>query len=184
MVQECRALGKPIVLSDLDVHEEYCYGSTFRQRDPQDLAVKMDSLLSSCQPGPDIAAESQAKTGALAAVEARGREFCNIVLEHLGCPESQVPRPRPEPPVTIVTSLAPDNILSQQAAVRSWQQCGFKTVALNAPDDIDALKAPFSRISNLSLLTGTAGALTANLTSIFRICWITAPGSQPRSAAS
>jgi len=143
VVQECRSLGKPIVLSDLEVHGEYRYGTTFRRSEPQDLAEKMDVLLSSCRPGPDKAAEGQAKAGALAAVEARGREFCNIVLEYLGCPGSQVSRQRPEPAVTIVTSLAPDNILSQQAAVRSWRQCGFRAVALNAPDDIMALKPHF-----------------------------------------
>ncbi|MDR3590931.1 MAG: glycosyltransferase [Negativicutes bacterium] len=143
VVQECRALAKPIVLSDLDVHVEYSYGTTFRRSDPQDLAVKMDALLSSCRPGPDKPAESLARTGALAAVEARAREFCEIVLEYLGCSGLPAPRPEPAPPVTILTSLTPDNILVQQAALRSWRQCGFTAVALNSPADIDALRPHF-----------------------------------------
>lgn len=143
VVQECRALGKAIILSDLDVHQEYRYGTIFRRSDAQDLADKIRTLLASCQPGPDKAAEERARAGALAAVEARGREFCNIVLEYLGCPAGQAPRTEEPPAVTILTSLSPDNIAGQQAALESWRQCGFKTLALNAPDDILALKTHF-----------------------------------------
>lgn len=143
VVQECRALGKPIVLSDLEVHAEYHYGTTFRRRDPQDLAEKMEALLPCCQPGPDKEAESRARADALAAVEDRAREFCDIVLEYLGCPGGPVSKPSPAPPVTILTSLAPDNIPAQQAALRSWRQCGFRTVALNAPADISVLQPHF-----------------------------------------
>lgn len=143
VVQECRALAKPIVLSDLDVHAEYNYGTLFERMSPADLAQKLAGMLAASQPGPDRAAEADAKAAALKAAENGARQFSAIVLEHLGCRQPAEDTPAP---VTILTALALDNIANQQAAIRSWRRCGFKVAAVNAVDDIDILQPQFPEV--------------------------------------
>lgn len=140
IVQECRALGKPLVVSDLAVHIEGGYGTLFDRHNPEDLAAKMAGLLAGGRPGPDMTAEAQAREIARREAEKCGREFCSLVLEHLG----YAGRPPAAPPgVTIVTSLVRGNIANQQAALASWRQLGFKVVAVNSPADIAALRPDF-----------------------------------------
>lgn len=81
MVCETRALGKPILLSDLAVHAEHEYGVLFDRNSPRDLAVKMASMLASANPGPDSAKESAAKTEAASRVRRFGRCFGELALE-------------------------------------------------------------------------------------------------------
>ena len=81
IVCECRALGKPILLSDLAVHVEHEYGTLFKRTDPCDLAIKLAKSWLASQPGPDLALESKAKQQAAASVHRFARDFCSLVLE-------------------------------------------------------------------------------------------------------
>ncbi|MBP2655276.1 MAG: glycosyl transferase group 1 [Firmicutes bacterium] len=146
IVQECRAFGKPLLLSDLDIHKEYQYGTLFNRLSPEDLAARMVNLLSDCCPGPDTAAEITAKNCAMELVHTCGRQFSSIILDHL-CSIKPPPSPKPaHPPVAIVTSLSLDNITNEQLAIKSWQQAGFKVIAMNTADDIARLSPLFPDI--------------------------------------
>jgi glycosyltransferase involved in cell wall biosynthesis len=81
MVCETRALGKPILLSDLAVHAEHEYGVLFDRYSPSDLAVKMVSMLAIASPGPDCAQELAVKAEAASRVRRFGRCFCELALE-------------------------------------------------------------------------------------------------------
>lgn len=45
--------------------------------------------------------------------------------------------------ITLATSLAPFSLKSQQLAVASWQELGFKVLSFNAPEEFVELKAEF-----------------------------------------
>jgi len=81
IVQECKALGKKIILSDLDVHYEQKYGIYFRRKNYQDLSQKIAELLTASQPGPDLLREAEAKIEAATLVKRFSKEFCNLVQE-------------------------------------------------------------------------------------------------------
>ncbi|SDF53697.1 glycosyltransferase [Sporolituus thermophilus] len=81
IVQECRALGKPLILSDLDVHLEHEYGIYFKRTDAHDLAAKMAALLAVSRPGPDTARETEARLQAAGLTAAYGQAFCQLVEE-------------------------------------------------------------------------------------------------------
>jgi len=81
MVCETRALGKPILLSDLAVHAEHEYGVLFDRYSPSDLAVKMVSMVAIASPGPDCAQELAVKAEAASRVRRFGRCFCELALE-------------------------------------------------------------------------------------------------------
>jgi len=144
-VQECRVLGKPVVMSDLDVHLESGYGIPFSRHNPSDLADKMATMLASSQPGPDTQAEARARGLAIQESRLNARAFCALVLSHLG--QKSVPptlqSPASPPVITVVTSLSRGNIPNQQVAVQSWQKLGFKVIAVNNSHDIDALRSSF-----------------------------------------
>jgi len=141
IVQECQALGKPLVLSDLEIHRQYQYGTLFNRQSPEDLAKTMLPLLANCQPGPDTKSETRAKANALASVQACGRQFSALLLSQL---DTAAPPPAPLPPmIPIVTSLSLDNLANEQRAIASWQQAGFKVIAINAAPDITRLSPQF-----------------------------------------
>jgi glycosyltransferase involved in cell wall biosynthesis len=81
IVQECRALGKPIVLSDLDVHREHGYGTYFDRHSADDLAAKIAAALSVASPGPDVRRETEARLQAHALCRAYGKQFCTFAAE-------------------------------------------------------------------------------------------------------
>lgn len=81
VVEDCRALGKTTLLSDLDVNVEQNpdYGIYFRRTEVTDLATKMKELLKDAKPGPDLGCEAMAKNRALDFANQYARQFCNIV---------------------------------------------------------------------------------------------------------
>ena len=81
MVCECRALGKPILLSNLAVHAEHEYGVLFEKDTPGDLAIKLARLLAVALPGPDLEREALAKQEAASRVRRFARSFCSLALE-------------------------------------------------------------------------------------------------------
>lgn len=81
MVCECRALGKPILLSDLAVHAEHEYGSLFERNNPRDLAIKMVTVLAAAEPGPDLSQERIAGEEAKIRMNRFARSFCDLALE-------------------------------------------------------------------------------------------------------
>lgn len=151
IVQECRALGKTIVLSDLDVHLEHEYGIYFKKSDAQDLADKMGRLIVHAQPGPDVMHEIEAKLQAAGLTTGYAKAFCQMVEE------SQVifSRTNTAPlhsPVLIATSLElKADMSSQKRAISSWLQAGFSVVSVNRPEDITALRPDFPDLSFIAV---------------------------------
>ena len=81
VVEDCRALGKTMLLSDLNVNIEQNpdYGIYFRRTEVTDLASKMKGILKDAKPGPDLEREALAKSRALDFANQYARQFCNIV---------------------------------------------------------------------------------------------------------
>lgn len=79
IVQECRALGKPIILSDLEVHREHEYGVYFNRYSPEDLVSKMQILLGITKTGPDVQREAEARILGTELAQLYGRQFCKLV---------------------------------------------------------------------------------------------------------
>ncbi|MBN1676638.1 MAG: glycosyltransferase family 4 protein [Kiritimatiellae bacterium] len=82
-VEDGRALGKTMVLSDLDVHREQAprYGVFFDRNSPEELATKMAGLLPKTKPGPDRRRERRAAAEAQHLAERYARRFCLILME-------------------------------------------------------------------------------------------------------
>lgn len=79
IVQECRILGKTIVLSDLDVHREHEYGVYFNRHSAEDLVSKMETLLENAQAGPDRQQEETARMPGMELAQSYGRQFLELV---------------------------------------------------------------------------------------------------------
>jgi glycosyltransferase involved in cell wall biosynthesis len=82
-VEDARALGRPILLSDIDVHLEQApaHATYFRVNDPADLAEKLASLWARLQPGPDADRERSARQDGSARSLAYARAFMSIAAE-------------------------------------------------------------------------------------------------------
>lgn len=81
IVQESRALGKTILMSDIDVHLEYECGVYFNHNDVGDLARKISDLIAISRPGPDFRRETEAKIQAAGLTTAYAKEFCKLVQD-------------------------------------------------------------------------------------------------------
>ncbi len=59
IVEECRSIGKKVILSDLKVHKEqnYCHSIFFKRNSFKDLAKKIYQSLDHLEPGPDLIME-------------------------------------------------------------------------------------------------------------------------------
>lgn len=150
IVQECRALGKLIVLSDLDVHLEHEYGISFKRSDAGDLAAKISALLPITQPGPNSEQERLAKLQSVSATTRYAKEFCRLVEESQQLfPTKSATKTAPATMKSpIVTSLIPaDDITSQRQAVDSWLRAGFSAMSLNRSEDIAILKNDFPDVA-------------------------------------
>lgn len=146
IVQECRALGKTIVLSDLEVHMEHEYGVYFNRSDCQDLADKIQQLACHSKPGPDAMREIDAKLQAVGLTTGYARSFCKMV-EQAQVLFGNNKLPAVESPVLIATSLVLSaDMSSQLRAVDSWLKAGFAVVSLNRFEDIPVLKRDFPNI--------------------------------------
>lgn len=81
VVEDCRVLGKTILLSDLDVNFEQNpdHGIYFKRTDVTDLALKLNDILQTAKPGPDLEGENEARSNAIKLVHRYAEQFCNIV---------------------------------------------------------------------------------------------------------
>lgn len=148
IVQECRALGKPIILSDIDAHLEHEYGVYFNRTDAEDLTDKLAQLISCTKPGPDFMREAEARLQAVGLAKRYARSFCHMVAQS----QTIFAKYRSvNSPVLIATSLTTANISTQQQAITSWLKAGFAVVSLNRPDDIAALRPLFPNITFIEI---------------------------------
>jgi len=83
VVEDARALGKSILLSDLPVHYEQAprYSEYFDRSNPDDLAQKISRLLPVLKPGPDLVKEHQAREESRQLVRDFALQFCCIAVE-------------------------------------------------------------------------------------------------------
>jgi glycosyltransferase involved in cell wall biosynthesis len=169
IVQECRALGKSIVLSDIDILMEYEYGIYFNRTDPQDLAQKISDLLAISCAGPDLRREQEAKIQAAGLVLNYAKEFCKFtqkvhtISTHNISVVTERPDNNPEQQaITIATSLSTsgDNLIQQQA-IASWFRLGFRAVSFNTPQEISALQPVFPEVEFIPVAQNSA-ALSLN----------------------
>jgi glycosyltransferase involved in cell wall biosynthesis len=81
VLEDARALGRPVIASDLPVHlEQNPPGCRFFARSsPEELANAIASALPTLQPGPDLASEKAARAAAEDALPLYGRRFLEIV---------------------------------------------------------------------------------------------------------
>lgn len=79
IVCEARALGKPILLSDIPVHREQEYGIYFDPRNADYLATKLNEFMSMYAPGPNILLEEQARKEAENAVDGFAEQCLELV---------------------------------------------------------------------------------------------------------
>jgi glycosyltransferase involved in cell wall biosynthesis len=83
VVEDARALGKPILLSDLPVHFEQApdHAEYFNRMDADDLIQKLSRLIPTLRPGPDALSEQKAKEQSLLLVRNSAFQFCCITAE-------------------------------------------------------------------------------------------------------
>ena len=83
IVEDCRSLGKRIILSDLRVHrEQNPPGALFFSRtSEEDLALEMGKSWETFSPGPDAFAEDKARQRNIEDVKAQGVRFLEIAKE-------------------------------------------------------------------------------------------------------
>ncbi|HEX2927774.1 MAG TPA: glycosyltransferase family 1 protein [Ruminiclostridium sp.] len=150
IVEECRALGKPILLSDLEVHCEHEYGICFLRTDAADLAHKAAELLAVSKPGPDVGRELEAKMQAQSLVTRYAKDFCSLVEESQvifnrnSRTSRQISDSAEQKNITIATSIKTlGNLAIQQKAVGSWLALGFRVIAVNFGSDIETMRRLF-----------------------------------------
>jgi len=83
VVEDARALGKMMFLSDLDVHKEQApaHAVFFNKHSSVDLLNKINDILPDLKPGPDPAYEQQARNEARQLVRNYALQFCAIAVE-------------------------------------------------------------------------------------------------------
>jgi len=83
VVEESRALGKTIFLSDLPVHYEQNpkYAVFFDRYDVNDLVQKILDTLPNLSPGPDFSRERTSWENVQSLIEDYAHQFCSIVIE-------------------------------------------------------------------------------------------------------
>jgi glycosyltransferase involved in cell wall biosynthesis len=83
VLEDARALGKPILASDLDVHKEQAIPGAlyFDPHDADELALKLDQACSSFEPGPNRVTEQVAQREVSYKQEMAGRKLMEIAEE-------------------------------------------------------------------------------------------------------
>ncbi|MFZ5906229.1 MAG: methyltransferase domain-containing protein [Nitrospirota bacterium] len=83
VVEDARALGKTIFLSDLPVHFEQAphYAEYFNRYEAEDLAKSIKRLIPNLQPGPDRGREQHARLEGIDLVKGYASNFCAIATE-------------------------------------------------------------------------------------------------------
>ncbi|BBB90084.1 MAG TPA: glycosyltransferase [Methylomusa anaerophila] len=124
IIQQCRALAKSIILSDINIHWEENYGTYFHRDDYEDLAEKIALLLPQSAPGPDLKREAEAKQAGGNLAQAFARQFCNIVFQVLegqtaqSSPSQNNEPCRPVQPNAVIDTAAP----FIPVTLDNWQQ--------------------------------------------------------------
>ncbi len=87
VVEDARALGKAIILSDLDVNKEQApeFGVFFDRHSPRDLANKIWQCFSSLESGPILMNEQHALKRASQLVDGYAKQLLNIMNEAVLC---------------------------------------------------------------------------------------------------
>ncbi|MFZ5906232.1 MAG: glycosyltransferase family 4 protein [Nitrospirota bacterium] len=153
VVEDARALGKTMFLSDLAVHREQApdHAIFFERKDSGDLAQKISRLLPDLNPGPDPSREHDARIKAREFVLHYAGQFCSIAAEArqlFGNNPHSGGQPKK---VTIATSIAPKNTERQRQAVQSWMKLGFSVVSLNCAEEIPALSQQFPEVTFVTI---------------------------------
>jgi len=80
VVEDVRAVGRPIFLSDIPVHREQCppHVAFFSPESEEDLAALLAESWAVLNPGPDFVAEQVAREGMQGRIQDSAREFCDI----------------------------------------------------------------------------------------------------------
>ena len=158
IVQECRTLGKPIILSDLDVHKEHQYGIYFHRHSAPHLASKLAALLPACQPGPDVHRETEAKLQAYDLAVNYAQEFVKLTKEAQQLFDNKPHLEKCDSPgskMLLVTSLQTTTTGStdeaQWRAVNSWLQAGFTVISFNQLNDIGFLQPKFPQVTFIAV---------------------------------
>jgi glycosyltransferase involved in cell wall biosynthesis len=83
VVEDARALGKTIILSDLPVHYEQApaHAEYFNRINTDDLIRRISRLLPALKPGPDYASEQQAREQSRQLVRDSAVQFCSLAVE-------------------------------------------------------------------------------------------------------
>lgn len=83
VVEDARALGKDMILSDLPVHKEQepQYAVYFERNSRGDLAQKISHCFFTLKPGPDLSREEEARRKGTELVREYALQFCSIALE-------------------------------------------------------------------------------------------------------
>lgn len=83
VVEDAKALGKYLILSDLEVHKEQApdFSVYFDRNNADILAETISKLLPILKPGPDLLREQFAQMTAKKRVQEYGRAFCKIAIE-------------------------------------------------------------------------------------------------------
>lgn len=85
-VEDAKALGRPLVCSDLEVHREQCPGAAgfFTPRDPASLAAVLARVWPSLPDGPDPEAEARALEEAVNRARLQGQQLLALCREVTG----------------------------------------------------------------------------------------------------
>jgi glycosyltransferase involved in cell wall biosynthesis len=86
VVEDAKAIGRPVILSDLPVHVEQAPadGVYFKRSSPEDLSRVIADVWPRLRPGPDLERERAAAARTAARRLAAAREFVEIVREAVG----------------------------------------------------------------------------------------------------
>lgn len=92
VIEDARALGKTVFLSDLDVNLEQSpnYAVFFKRSDPVDLAKKIIKILPLLAEGPNRAREIAAQQAAYTLASDYARQFCDIAKETISVFKSRM----------------------------------------------------------------------------------------------
>jgi glycosyltransferase involved in cell wall biosynthesis len=144
IVQESRALGKAILLSDIDVHLEHQYGVFFQRHNAADLAKRIQELFAITGCGPDWNREAEARLRAQELAKVYALQFRQLTEEACDIFAGKEVQMKSNCKIPIATSIDPDGDLPNQIkAVESWLVLGFAVYSVNYEQDAERLQAMF-----------------------------------------
>lgn len=154
IIQECKLLGKSIILSDLAIHQEEGYGTFFTRTDAEDLANKMANLLPISLPGPAPLKEMEAQVGYHQKITSFNLQFCQFITAAKEIYQPSLQNRtfsrrliHPVDKIKIATSLAPSKDISiQKRAIETWILSGFHVVSINSQEEIHTIQPHFPHV--------------------------------------